>query len=472
LVLKEDDGKTVPERNLHPFTEKPFEHDYALGRRSLDSGQEPVMNVRCLSLILLLLLCAVPLASAGGMAKVYLSPAEANWKTGQTVQVKVMYDNNLNPVARDISLYLDWNYEMLKYEGCDFKVGRSTVAGLISSHELNLMLGEFTTGYKNGDYPLAVLTFKVIGPGETPIMLRVGRLNDMNGKPVKFVVGKGMYTISGDAVANPGTVAVPRPTTLPAAGQPSVIVVTPGSTYTLIPTLPQATVLQPVAVATPLPPVQPVQPIQPVQTALVGGAPAWPVLTPGATVPTPVPTTIEVTVPTPEPTPEVVTTVPTTLPTPVPTTAVPTTWPTAVPTTEEATPAPTATTVSPIAFQTGNNIGVSAGIPIYDTPEPNETPTTLRTLPQPIPHDVNLTEEPTEVWPLDDETPTETPTFLVIRGTPVTTSPINNTSAALAAPEGSAFGDAWLFVLAGAAGVALVALGVVFVRRKRDDGWL
>ena len=32
------------------------------------------MNTRCLSLILLLLLCAVPLASAGGMAKVYLSP--------------------------------------------------------------------------------------------------------------------------------------------------------------------------------------------------------------------------------------------------------------------------------------------------------------------------------------------------------------------------------------------------------------
>ncbi len=87
------------------------------------------MNTRCISLILLLLCFTVPLASAGGMAKIYLSPAEASWKTGQEVQVKVMFDNNLNPVARDISLYFDWNAEMLKYESTEFKVGHTTTAG-------------------------------------------------------------------------------------------------------------------------------------------------------------------------------------------------------------------------------------------------------------------------------------------------------------------------------------------------------
>ena len=400
------------------------------------------MNTRCLSLILLLLLCAVPLASAGGMAKVYLSPAEASWKTGQTVQVKVMFDNNLNPVARDISLYFDWNAEMLKYESTEFKVGNTVKAGLLSSHELNMLLGDFTNGYKNGDYPLAVITYKVIAPGDTPILIKVARLNDMEGNPVKFVAPKGMYSITGDAVANPGTAVTPKPTTQSA---PGVIVVTPMSTYTLIPTIAQPTAQQPVVVATTLPPAQTLYPAQ------VGGAPGWPVLTPGATIPTPYPTTIETTVPTTVPT--VVTTVETTVPTTVPTT-VRTTFPTAAPTTEETTVVTTATTAKQIAYQTGT--GYSAGIPIYDTPEPNETPTTLRTLPQPLPHDANLTEEPTEEWPLD-ETPSATQTLFVVRGTP-TRSVVNNTSAlAASATGGSGFGDAWMYALAAIAGVGLVA---------------
>ena len=112
--------------------------------------------------------------------------------------------------------------------------------------------------------------------------------------------------------------------------------------------------------------------------------------------------------------------------------------------------------------------GVSAGIPIYDTPTVNETPTTLRTLPQPLPHDANLTEEPTEEWPFD-ETPTVTQTLFVVRGTP-TKSVVNNTSAlAASATGGSGFGDAWMYALAAIAGVGLVALGVVVIRRGRDD---
>lgn len=407
------------------------------------------MNTRCLSLILLLLCCAVPLASAGGMAKIYLSPAEASWKTGQTVQVKVMYDNNLNPVAKDISLYFDWNAEMLKYESTEFKVGHTTVAGLLSSHELNMLLGEFTNGYPKGDYPLAVITFKVIGPGDTPLLIKVARLNDMDGKPASFVAGKGAYSITGDAVANPGTVTA-RPTTQPVAGQPTVIVVTPATTYTLIPG----------AARTTLPPVVPVQ------TVPAGGAPGWPVMTFGATIPTPYPTTIETTPPTAIPT-QVVTTLPTTIPVTFPTTTARTTFPTptAEPVTVETTVATSATTASQIASQTGN-LGVSGGIPIYDTPTPLETPTVERTLPSPLANGSSLTAEPTEAWPLD-QTVTTLPTPYV-RST-LMSSAINNTSVAVAAPGGSGFGDAWMVVLAAIAGVAIVALGVVTIRRNRDD---
>jgi len=141
-----------------------------------------------------------------------------------------------------------------------------------------------------------------------------------------------------------------------------------------------------------------------------------------------------------------------------------TTWPTATPTTEETTVAATPTAASPIAYQTGN-LGVSVGIPIYDTPAPNETPTVERTLPSPLANTSNVTEEPTEEWTLD-VTPTAAPTLFA--KTTATGSAINNSSAA-AAPGGSIFGDAWMILLAAVAGVALVSIGVVTVRRSRDD---
>ncbi len=410
------------------------------------------MNIRCLSLILLLLCCAVPLASATGMAKIYLSPDTASWKTGQTVQVKVMLDNNLNPVAKDISLYFDWNAEMLKYESCDFKVGHTTYAGLLSSHDLNLMLGEYTNGYPKGDYPLAVLNFKVIGPGDTPVLIKVARLNGMDDKPVQFVVNKGQYSITGDAVANPGTAVTAKPTTQAAGG---VIVVTPATTYTMIPTISTFTA------ATSAPPVQ---------TALAGGAPGWPVMTYGPTIPTPFPMTSESTVATTVPTTVVTTTVPTTVPTTFPTATVRTPWPTPTsePSTVETTePTTRATTASPIAYQTGN-VGYSYGIAVNDTPTAYPTPTPGLTIPSPLADSTNLTDGSVGAWPLAT-TPTTIPTLYV--RTTATKTAVNNTSAALAPAGASILGDAWIVALAAVAGVAVVALGVVVMRRGRDD-WL
>ncbi len=432
------------------------------------------MNSRCLPLILLLLCCSVSLASAGGMAKISVSPAEANWKTGQTVEVNVMLDNNLNPLAKDISIYLDWNAEMLKYDSCDFKVGHSTASGLLSSHELNLMVGDFTDGYKNGDYPLAALKFRVIGPGDTPILVKVARLNDMENNPVKFVTGKGMYSIMGDAVDKPSTLPTSVATTyVPSNGQPTVIVVTPG-TFTVPPTV--------VAPPTVLPTTYQAPTVIPVQqnTVAPGSVPAWPVLTAGATVPTTLPTTQMTTIPTAIPT-TVVTTVITTVPTQVfttvptralvttaPTTTVPTTTvTTTVPTTtvtEEETWTPIPTTFGQIAYQTGG-IGIETPTP-EETPE--ETPSIGRTLPSPLGGASNWTDEDEEVdgaeWPAN-ENPTQTPAF---GGRTGNDSVVNNTSASLG-PVGSIFGDAWMIILAGVAGIALVTVGVVAVRRTRDD---
>ncbi|MGD9936562.1 MAG: cohesin domain-containing protein [Methanoregulaceae archaeon] len=438
------------------------------------------MKSRCLPFILLLLCCMVSITAAGGMAKISVSPSEANWKTGQSVEVKVMFDNNLNPLAKDISIYFDWNPEMLKYEGCNFKVGRSTVAGLLSSHELNMMLGDFTNGYPRGSYPLAVLKFKVIGPGDTPILVRIVHLNDMDGNTVKFVTGKGMYSITGDTVAKPTTISTTVASTYnPPAGQPTVIIVTPG-TFTPIPTIPPSVVSPPPVLPTTYQAPIVVQPVQQ-STIASGGVPAWPQLTPGATPPTPIPTTITTSVPTTIPSPmptTVVTTVLTTLPlrvfTTLPTrtqvtvesTTVPSTTVTTVTPTPTATPeltwTPIPTTPGQIAYQTG----------VVQTPTqeetPAETPSVDRTLPSPLGGAPNWTDdeldEESADWPVD-----ETPTVDGAFGGRVTSSPvINNTTAAIGTP-GSIFGSAWMMALAAIAGIALVALGVVAVRRTRED---
>ena len=435
------------------------------------------MNSRCLPLILLLLCCTVSLATAGGMAKISVSPAEANWKTGQTVEVKVMLDNNLKPLAKDISIYLDFNHEMLTYESCDFKVGHSTVAGLLSSHELNLMLGDFTNGYQNGNYPLAVLKFRTIAPGDAAVLLKVARLNDMDNNPVKFVTAKGLYTITGDAVAKPSSLPTTVVTTyVPSGGQPPVIVVTPG-TFTPIPTVPPTVIVPPTVLpATAAPIVPPVQQ----NTLSPGGVPGWPAVTPGGAVATAMPTTEATTIPTPIPT-TVVTTVITTVPTQVfttqptrtqvttaPTTTVTTTVPTTTVTTTTTVPTTTVTeeeTWTPIPTTFGQ-IAYHTGVETPATEETlEETPTVDRTIPSPLGEGANWSDDEGEAdWPTD-ESPTVTPAF---GGRAGNNSVVNNTSASLG-PVGSIFGDAWMIVLAGLAGVLLVAVGVVAVRRTRED---
>lgn len=435
------------------------------------------MKSRYLPLILLLLCCTVSMVAAGGMAKISVSPSEANWKTGQSVEVKVMLDNNLNPLAKDISIYFDWNPEMLKYEGCDFKVGRSTVAGLLSSHELNMMLGDFANGYPRGSYPLAVLKFKVIGPGDTPIVIKIVRLNDMDGNEVKFVAGRGMYSIAGDSVAKPTTMATTVASTyIPPAGQPTVIIVTPG-TFTPIPTIPPAVVSPPPVLPTTYQAPVVVVPVQQ-NTVAPGGLPAWPQITPGAALPTPVPTTLLTTLPTTLPTPmptTIVTTVVTTLPprifttlptrtqvtvesTTVPTTTVTTVIPTTT-VTPERTWTPIPTTQEQIAYQTG----------VVQTPTqeetPLETPTVERTLPSPLGGAPNWTDdEESADWPVD-----EIPTVGGAFGGRTNSSPVSNNTTAAIGNVGSIFGSAWMMVLAGIAGIALVALGVVAVQRTRED---
>ncbi|HOV68676.1 MAG TPA: hypothetical protein PLI31_10005, partial [Methanoregulaceae archaeon] len=67
-------------------------------------------------------------------------------------------------------------------------------------------------------------------------------------------------------------------------------------------------------------------------------------------------------------------------------------------------------------------------------------------------------------WPVD-----ETPTVAGAFGGRMTTAPVGNNTSATVGAVSSIFGGAWMMVLAGITGIALVALGIVAVRRTRED---
>ncbi|WP_440951083.1 hypothetical protein [Methanosphaerula subterraneus] len=188
----------------------------------------------------LVMLCCVTMASAGGMAMFKVACPE-NVNTGDVVTATIIMDNNLNPVASDISLVVDWDGSVLQYQKTDFQVGNTTSTELYGTHTLEMMFGDFTKGYKNGEYDMAVITFVAIGPGETAPKVRVQRMNDLEGNDVsgKTEVKTTTITVIGDAITGP----------IPTVAQ------TTAQTVATVPTVQQVVTL----VATQVPVTQPVQ---------------------------------------------------------------------------------------------------------------------------------------------------------------------------------------------------------------------
>jgi len=186
---------------------------------------------RCLCILFLATLCCIPAVSASGMVKFHI-PAVENAKVGDTVTVTLYNDNNLKPLAGDLSIYLDWNMEVLKYESSTFKQGHTTAAELVGLHNLNIMAADTANGFAQGDLPLIVMKFKVIGPGYTPIVIKVDSLSDVEGTDIlsKAVVSNGAVTATGTALPT-GTGTTPTTVTTTV---PGVTVVTPVTTLTPI----------------------------------------------------------------------------------------------------------------------------------------------------------------------------------------------------------------------------------------------
>jgi len=237
--------------------------------------------VKIVCALLLVALWCVPAVSASGMVKFHI-PEAVEAKVGDTVTVTIYNDNNLKPQMADLSLYDDWNMEVLKFESSEFKQGRTTVANLVGLHNINIRAGETTNGFPQGDNPLIELKYKVIGPGYTPIMIKVDRVHDLDGTDItsKAVVKHGSITGTGKALPTTtvtATAATTAPAGTPTTGKTTTATTVATSVPTSVPTT-AGTIAPVTPLPTSLPTTAPTSAIKPPVTAV-------PIVPGSATVP-------------------------------------------------------------------------------------------------------------------------------------------------------------------------------------------
>jgi hypothetical protein len=195
---------------------------------------------------LLLLLCCVSVVNAGGMVKFHVSPV-ADPKVGETITATIYNDNNLAPKEGNVVLMLDWNIEILHFESAEVVQGHTTLAELVTPHNLEIRSADTANGLPNGDGALATVTFKVVGPGFTPIVVDVRSVHDTTGADItaKAVSSNGAVTATGTAAATaPTTVAttvasatMPVPVVTIPTPLPVTVIATPEAVVTVEPAL-------------------------------------------------------------------------------------------------------------------------------------------------------------------------------------------------------------------------------------------
>ncbi len=195
---------------------------------------------------LLLLLCCVSVVNAGGMVKFHVSPV-ADPKVGETITATIYNDNNLAPKIGDVVLMLDWNPEVMRYVSSTVEQGRTMADDMIGTHNLEIRAADTANGLPNGDGKLATVTFKVVGPGFTPIVVDVRSIHDTTGADIsaKAVSSNGAVTATGTATATaPTTVAttvasatMPVPAVTIPTPLPVTVIATPEAVVTVEPAL-------------------------------------------------------------------------------------------------------------------------------------------------------------------------------------------------------------------------------------------
>jgi hypothetical protein len=157
-----------------------------------------MVSAKYLACLLLLVIALAPAASAGGIVKFHVSPV-ADPKVGDTVTATIYNDNNLAPKAGEVVLMLDWNPEVMRYVSSSVAQGHTKASDPIGMHNLEIRTADTANGLPNGDEPLATVTFKIVGPGFTPIVVDVRSVHDTTGADItsKAVSQNGAVTATG-----------------------------------------------------------------------------------------------------------------------------------------------------------------------------------------------------------------------------------------------------------------------------------
>jgi hypothetical protein len=201
--------------------------------------------VTVLCALLLLALCCVPVVSAGGMVKFHVSPIP-DPKVGDTVTATIYNDNNLAPREGDVVLMLDWNPEVMRYVSSTVEQGHTTASDPIGTHNLEIRSADSANGLPNGDGALATVTFKIVGPGFTPIVVDIRSVHDSTGADITSRA----VAVNG-AVKATGTATTTAPTTAPTTVATTVASATmPVPVLTISPPLPVTVIATPEAVVT------------------------------------------------------------------------------------------------------------------------------------------------------------------------------------------------------------------------------
>jgi hypothetical protein len=186
------------------------------------------------------------------MVKFHVSPI-ADPKVGQTVTATIYNDNNLAPKEGDVVLMLDWNIEVITFESAEVLQGHTTNAELVTKHNLEIRAADTVNGLPNGDGALATVTFRIVGPGFTPIVVDVRSLTDVAGGDItsRAVAKNGAVTATGTATTTaPTTAPTTVATTVASATMPvPVVTISPPSPVTVIATPGAVVTVEPVLVA-------------------------------------------------------------------------------------------------------------------------------------------------------------------------------------------------------------------------------
>ena len=184
------------------------------------------------------------------MVKFHVSPIP-DPKVGDTVTATIYNDNNLAPKEGDVVLMLDWNPEVMRYVSSTVEQGRTTADDMIGIHNLEIRAADTANGLPNGDAPLATVTFKIVGPGFTPIVIDVKSVHDTSGADItsKAVAVNGAVTATGTA-GTTGATTVPTPAPTPVTPTPApVVTIPPPMPVTVIPTPEAVVTVDPALVA-------------------------------------------------------------------------------------------------------------------------------------------------------------------------------------------------------------------------------